>query len=112
MARQDPNPPPWDDSMADGCSGVVDFGYTWACNRHDRAYHYGGTVEDKLIADGQFYDDMCATPGFWGWLARHGVARERYIGVRWTTYNYPPGHPARSESIYVEAWNWIGPGPQ
>ncbi len=110
MAHQTANPPEWDNSMADGCSGVLDLGYEIPCIAHDRAYHYGGTVEDKLIADGKFYDDMCNVGGFWGFMARMGIARERYIGVRWTTYNYPPGHPQRSESIYIEAFNWKGPG--
>jgi len=97
--------------MGDGCSGVLDLGFTDACNKHDKAYHFGGTVEDKLIADGRFYDDMCDTPGFWGWVARHGVARERYIGVRWATYNFPPNHPERLDRNLIEAWNWKGHGP-
>lgn len=112
MAKQDANPPPWDNSMADGCTGVLNLWFTKACNKHDERYHAGGTVEDKLFADGEFYSDMCKTPGIGGWLARHGIARERYIGVRWTTYNYPPGHHARSEDeSYIEAFNWLGPGP-
>ncbi len=110
MAKQDLNPPPWDDSMADGCSGVLDLGFIVACNKHDMKYHFGGSVEDKLIADGEFYDDMCATPSFWGWMARRGLARVRYSGLRFATYNYPPGHRKRSNQQYVEAWNWLGPG--
>lgn len=97
--------------MADGCSGVVDLGFTQACNNHDRKYHFGGSVEDKLIADDDFYEDMCATPGFWGFIARRGVASIRYHGVRMLTYNYPPGHKKRSlRHGMVEAWNWAGPG--
>ena len=111
MARQDPNPPPWTPGSGDGCTGVLDLGYTIPCDNHDRKYAEGGTVEDKLIADGEFYDDMCATKGFWGWAARHGIARVRYVGVRFATYNYPPGHPARRKDILVEAFNWLGPGP-
>lgn len=111
MAKQDPNPPMWDDSMSDGCSGVIDLGFKVPCAKHDEKCHYGGSVEDKLIADGEFYSDMCDTPGFWGWVARHGVARIRYNGVRFLTYNYPPNHPARSRATgLVEAWNWEGPG--
>lgn len=113
MAKQDANPPPWDDSMSDGCSGVFNLGYTKPCKNHDRKYHVGGTVEDKLLADDELYDDMCATPGFWGWMARHGMARERYIGVRFFTYNYPPWHPRRRKSDdSIEAFNWLGPGPK
>lgn len=111
MAKQDPNPPAWRREMGDGCSGVPDYYYADACDAHDRAYHIGGTVEDKLIADGQLYWDMCNTKGFGGWLARRGLARIRYNGVRWTTFNYPPGHPQRAEGRYIEAFNWLGPGP-
>tara|TARA_Y100000310_G_scaffold184552_1_gene184692 strand:+ start:2249 stop:2587 length:339 start_codon:yes stop_codon:yes gene_type:complete len=112
MAHQTANPRPWVTSMADGCSGVLDLGYTVPCEKHDRAYHYGGSIEDKLVADGKFYDDMCEVPGFWGWMARRGIARTRYIGVRWTTYNYPPGHPSRKTDVRIEAFNWLGPGPR
>ncbi len=112
MAKQNANPGDWDDSMADGCSGVIDFGFTKACNAHDRKYFLGGTVEDKLVADGEFYYAMCRTPGYWGWIARHGMARIRYNGVRFLTYNYPPGHPSRNEDgTCLEAFNWLGPGP-
>jgi hypothetical protein len=98
--------------MGDGCSGVLDYGYTAACNSHDRCYHYGGSVEDKLVADGQFHTDMCATPGFWGVIARAYMAKRRYIGVRFFTYNYPPGHSMRMNAPgRIEAWNWLGPGP-
>lgn len=108
MAKQDPNPPPWTDDMGDGCTGVCDYGYTDACNKHDAAYHYGGNEVDKQYADDEFYNDMCNTPGFWGWYARLWVARRRYIGVRATTYNFPPGHPNREEGHYIEAFNWLG----
>ena len=108
MAKQDPNPPPWTDDMGDGCTGVLDYGYTEPCNNHDRKYHEGGNEVDKQRADDEFYDDMCATPGFWGWMARRYLARRRYIGVRWITYNFPPGHPNRSEGNYIEAFNWLG----
>lgn len=110
MAKQDSDPPLWDaESMCDGCTGVLDYGYWDACCKHDRAYHYGGSHDDKQSADDQFYKDMCETPGFGGWYARLWLAKRRYIGVRWTTYNYPPGHVNRSEdSSYIEAWNWLG----
>ncbi len=99
--------------MSDGCSGVCDFGFTRACIDHDRKYHYGGGVVDKLRADDEFYSDMCETPGFWGWMARHGMARIRYAGVRNLTYSYPPGHPNRIDTgSRAEAFNWLGPGYQ
>ncbi len=113
MAAQDRNPPKWVVSMSDGCSGVRDFGFRRACINHDKAYHEGGGVEDKLIADGALYADMCepkVVGKFWSWMGRHGWARTRYTGVRFTTYNYPPGHPQRS-GIAIEAFNWLGKGP-
>lgn len=109
MAKQDANPPSWDDSMSDGCSGVPNYGYGQVCITHDRAYHYGGTLEDKLVADGLFHKGMCDLPGFAGWFARAGFANIRYTGIRATTYNYPPGHEMRDEySILFEAFNWLG----
>ncbi len=110
MADQTATPGRWIPGSGDGCSGVLDLGFKKACDKHDKAYAAGGTVEDKLIADGDFYTDMCATPGFWGIYARHGGARIRWSGVRFTTYNYPPGHPQRGHAL-VEAFNWLGPGP-
>lgn len=107
MAKQNSKPPEWHDSMSDGCSGVLDFGYYHVCVNHDRLYHCGGSVEDKLVADSLLYKEMCETPGVYGWLARHGWARLRYDGVRRLTYNYPPEHPMRS-GLRVDAWNWLG----
>ena len=59
MARQDPNPPPWNKYMSDGCSGVPDWlpivgSMLDCCIEHDRAYYYGGTWEDKQRADRAF----------------------------------------------------------
>lgn len=111
MAKQNPNPEPWEQGMGDGCSGALDLGFKTPCDRHDRKYHFGGTVEDKLIADDEFHADMCDTPGFWGWMARRGIASIRYHAVRAATYNYPPGHPLRRGILKLEAFNWMGPGP-
>ena len=88
----------------------MDFGWHQACKWHDQAYCFGGNVEDKLAADDQFHKDMCDTPGFWGWVARRGMADIRYMGVRKITYSYPPGHPKRW-GIRLEEFNWLGPGP-
>lgn len=110
MADQTTSPLPWDDTMSDGCSGVLDLGFTKACIAHDEKYHYGGDIVAKMVADDEFYQDMVDTSGFWGWVARRGLARERYIGVRTLTYNYPPGHSMRRSFHKVEAWNWLGPG--
>jgi len=51
--------PPWDPATSDGCSIpsllVSVFPITpeqrKACERHDEKYYYGGTREDRLIAD-------------------------------------------------------------
>jgi len=51
--------PPWDKSRSDGCSipallrplFPVTEEQRQACVRHDEAYYYGGTREDRLIAD-------------------------------------------------------------
>ena len=58
MAAQNANPEPWDDSMADGCSGVFNLGYRKPCCRHDHRYYLGGDAEDKAFADDMMYQDM------------------------------------------------------
>lgn len=64
----DPELPPWDDSMSDGCSALPigplrlrrrfnrwlfarHPGAAWACVRHDATYYAGGSREDRLDAD-------------------------------------------------------------
>jgi hypothetical protein len=111
MAKQTSTPAPWNDSMSDGCSGVLDLGFELACTIHDKRYHYGGSIEDKLQTDDLFYTDMCDTPGIWGWIARRGLASIRYHGIRMTTYGYPVGHPMRN-GYKIEAWNWLGKSSQ
>ncbi len=116
MAKQNANPGPWDDSMADGCSGVLDFGFGIPCCRHDLRYYYGGpSPDDKSHADDLFYlemqDPRYVPSRFWRWMARRGMARIRWTGVRFTTYNYPPGHRLRrNQDDSIEAFNWLGPG--
>ena len=112
MAPQNPNPGPWHDFMSDGCTGVLNLGYKIPCTRHDEAQHRGGTVAEKLAGDDRFHADMCARPGFWGWAARHGIADIRYHVVRKVTYNYPPGHPMRSNFPKLETWNWLPAYPE
>lgn len=96
MAKQDPNPPMWNDAMSDGCTGVLDWlpfvgDMTKACQKHDRAYHYGGTKEDKLKADTELKEDIKARGGWFGWLC----ARVRFWGVRKLAHG---------------AFNWEGSG--
>lgn len=112
MAAQNANPPPWDDSMSDGCSGVFDLGFCTPCVRHDHRYHLGGDADDKAFADDELYQDM-KDPRFVNWFwrgaATGGMARERWTGVRMLTINYPPGHRLRrEENGSVEAFNWLG----
>lgn len=59
MAKQDPNPPPWDDSMSDGCTGVPDWlpfvgSMLKECKEHDRAFHYGGGEKEFRAANEKF----------------------------------------------------------
>ena len=47
MAKQDSNPPLWNNEMSDGCSGVFDWlpfvgSMTDCCVGHDELFHYGG----------------------------------------------------------------------
>lgn len=115
MAAQNSTPGEWVVSMADGCSGVLDLGYRIPCCRHDERYFYGGDEHDKAYADDLFYLDMqdprYVRSSFWRWMARHGLARERWAAVRFVTINYPPGHRLRRRADdSIEAFNWLGPG--
>ena len=112
MAKQNPHPPPWDDSMSDGCS--VPFFLKWVlrrflkyCKKHDRKYHFGGDWRAKLKADDDLWDDVYND----GWLGRR-LADPFYWTVRATTYNFPPGDPSRSWRSLTKgkAWNWLGQG--
>lgn len=116
MAKQNAVPGPWSDSMSDGCSGVLDLGYRISCARHDHRYFVGGDADDKSFADNEFYLDMqdprYTKSKFWRFVARNGLARIRWVGIRFATYNYPPGHRLRRENDdSIEAFNWLGPGP-
>lgn len=109
MAPQNLNPGQWHDSMSDGCSGPILMRLLFRddCVRHDEGYWWGGSVEDKMRLDDKLATDMSNRKGLRGILARNGYAKACWAGVRWGTYNYPPGHPDRSDSdIYVEAFNW------
>ena len=113
MAKQDANPGKWDDSMADGCSGVLDLGFLIPCRRHDHRYFLGGDEVDKAFGDDKFYlemqDKRYVPNWFWRTAAKCGMARERWVGIRFLTYNYPPGHRLRrNEDDSIEAFNWLG----
>jgi hypothetical protein len=101
MAKQDSNPPEWSDEMGDGCSGVPDWlpfvgDMTDCCNEHDRAYHYGGTIEDFQAANKKFYDCIRKNKTCWFcYQLRKLVAHVRRSGVR---------------SFGRRHFNWLGPG--
>ncbi len=99
--------PPWDDSMSDGCSALP-IGpramrrrfNTWVfskwpdasagCLAHDRSYYYGGTMEDRTLADEDLMDDWeeAGVPGWvrrlaWRFIRSGGGPRWRTPGVSW-----------------------------
>ena len=113
MAAQNANPPPWDDSMSDGCSGAPDYGYKIVCKRHDHRYFLGGDETDKAFGDDKFYlemqDPRYVKSWFWRAVARGGLARVRWAGLRFITINYPPGHRLRRlADDSREVFNWLG----
>ena len=78
------------------------------CLAHDIEYYYGGPFPwMKNKADSRFYWAM-RDKNFYGRM----VCKPVYNSIRFGTYNYPPGHPARSErAVYKgKAWNWLGSG--
>jgi len=113
VAKQDPNPPPFNPDEA-SCSAP--FFLRWLlwrfkkyCVIHDEEYHYGGPRPwMKDAADSRLYWNIY-NDGWWGRMAAGPI----YNHVRFYTHNYPPGHPNRSSRVItkVRAWNWQGPGP-
>lgn len=101
MARQDRFPPPWQDSMSDGCSWVADWlpFVGWmrdCCREHDRAYHYGGGTKDFHAANARFRE--CIANNNRCWLCRR-VAKI----VAWIRYR-------AVEDFGEQAFNWLGRG--
>ncbi len=110
MAAQDPHPPPWHDSMSDGCScPLVMKPFMWPfrkyCLEHDEKYHAGGDWVAKAKADVRLYNDIHGH----SWYGRL-VAQTVYNGVRAGTYNFPPQHELRSWRTLTKAkaWNFEG----
>ena len=98
MAQQNSHPPPWDDSMSDGCTWVPDWlpfvGSMLACCRqHDRAYHYGGGRREFHAAN-EAFRECIASLGRWCILCKI-VAWARFRGV---------------EAFGRESFNWLGNG--
>ena len=102
MAYQNANPPLWDDSMGDGCSGVLDRlpsvgDISDCCNEHDKAFHYGGDEADWRAANKGFYDCIHKKRRYWFcYQVSKLVAWERRAGVR---------------AFGRSAFNWLGSGP-
>jgi len=89
MAKQDLKPPPWLDSMSDGCTCVKDrvFGVDvkQPCVNHDEAYHMGGGGADRLKADKNLCKEIhliASKQTGWRKPVIHTLAEIRYIGVR------------------------------
>ena len=101
MAKQNPNPPTWDKSMSDGCSGVLDWlpmvgDMTDCCEEHDRAYYYGGGEAEFQAANDRFR--RCNASLGKCWLCHKAailVSRVRGWGV---------------DRFARSAFNWKGPG--
>ncbi len=113
MASQDPNPPPWKDSMSDGCSGVFNLWFKVPCTRHDHRGYLGGDADDKAFADDKLYLEMMDPRYVKSWIgravAKAGMAREGCAGVRIFAINYPPGHRLRrADEGALEVFNWLG----
>lgn len=95
MAKWQSDPEPWDDSMSDGCTGVLDK-YPWSedaspdCVKHDKACYYGGGVGDFLKANWQLSKDHWKRGPTWKVLAPI-----RFLGT---------------SILGLPLWNWKGPG--
>ena len=103
MAKQDPNPPLWNDNMSDGCSGVVNWlpfvgDMTGCCIRHDELFHYGGGEKEFKSANKAFYDCIRRKKRCWFChQVSKVVAYWRRFGVR---------------RFGRSSFNWEGPGPR
>ena len=102
MAKQDPNPPPWNPSMGDGCSGVLDWlpgigDMTYCCDKHDKAFYYGGGEAEFQKANDDFR--KCLKARRRCWLCA-GVAKLVSRVRGWAVDRFGRSH-----------FNWLGPGP-
>ena len=94
-----PRLPPWSDAMSDGCSvpkwlrlmvPMETPGQIAVCRAHDRAYYYGGTEQDRAIADAGFYVGLlCAgmpvtnADSYFAAVRQFGGPEFRIPGVSW-----------------------------
>ena len=101
MAKQNPSPPVWNDSMSDGCTWVLDWlpfvgNMTWCCTRHDEEFHFGGNVTDWKRANKNFYNCIRRKKKCWFcYQVSKVVAYWRRGGVR---------------RFGRSSFNWLGPG--
>ena len=52
------------------------------CNKHDIAYHIGGTEENRLLADEAFLADMLASVSKVHWLRRPFLKSQAWLYYR------------------------------
>lgn len=43
------------DFKSDGCTFFPDGNYRDCCVEHDKAYYFGGTIQERLVADNELY---------------------------------------------------------
>ena len=103
MARQDRNPPPWDDSMRDGCSWVPDWlpfvgSMVRCCKSHDKAFFFGGSREDFEKANNDFKECIQRT----GKRRCMICGKVAFFVGKWRKWGV--------ERFGEENFNWLGPG--
>ena len=86
--------PPWDDEWSDGCTASPNSGW-WGshlecCLRHDEAYYYGGTKEQRRDADLVFRHCLVGMGVpvpiawmYWGAVRAMGPPRFRFPKASW-----------------------------
>ena len=95
MAAQNTNPAPWDDSMSDGGTMIMDSlpisgDATPEFINHDKDYHYGGTFWQKVKSDARLSKGLFGHGPSWKLLSPL-VFVAVSVGGLWN-------------------WNWKGPG--
>ena len=82
---------------SDGCSVVPDYDQTECCVRHDWLYWQGGSFQDRLNADRQFFECIQANTKLASWLAPI-----RWFGVRIGGVGFLPFRAFR----WGYGWKW------
>lgn len=78
--------PKWTDKMSDGCTGALLLDKTpgahLCCLQHDKAYYYGGSEQDRQIADATLRADLVKA-GVPEWRAEVVYQIVRVTGAPW-----------------------------